>query len=126
MQSHKAIAMLVDDMFFAAKIRGAAQNAGTDVLAIKTLAEIESALGHNPPALLLLDLNSQKFDPLETIRLLKSHPALSAVPVIGFLSHVQLDLKRQAEAAGCDVVIPRSKCSQMLPQIVAGDLSSLR
>ncbi|HXG65442.1 MAG TPA: hypothetical protein VNO70_10055, partial [Blastocatellia bacterium] len=59
------------------------------------------------------------------IEFCKAQPALRDVPIIGFLSHVQVDLKRQAEMAGCDYVIPRSLFSQALPQIVSGDLSSL-
>ena len=125
MQTNRAIAMLVDDMFFAAKIRGAAGSAGCEVRAVKALEQIEEEFASNPPALFLLDLNSQKFDPLSTIQFLKSHAVLNTIPIVGFLSHVQIDLKRQAEAAGCDFVIPRSKCSQLLPQLVAGDLSGL-
>jgi hypothetical protein len=38
--------------------------------------------------------------------------------IIGFLSHVQGDLKLKAHEAGCDMVLPRSAFSQNLPQLL--------
>src|SRR5260370_443109 len=42
-------------------------------------------------------------------------PTISSV---GFVSHVQGDLKMKAQEAGCDVVMPRSAFSQNLPSIL--------
>lgn len=116
------IAMIVDDMFFASKIRGAALNAGCEVVSIKSREQLEE----NTPSLVLLDLNSQKFDAISIVEFIKSKAALSRVTVLAFLSHVEVDLKRRAEEAGCDYVLPRSLFTQLLPQIVSGDLSSLK
>jgi hypothetical protein len=38
--------------------------------------------------------------------------------VIGFLSHLQGDLKAKAVEAGCDMVMPRSAFSQNLPTLL--------
>jgi hypothetical protein len=65
-------------------------------------------------------------DPIEVLKIIKGEASMKDVPVVGFLSHVQLDLKQAAEAAGCDYVIPRSAFSMKLPEIVAGNLDSLR
>ena len=118
------IAILVDDMFFAAKIRGAAQNAARDIVSVKSLEQLEKMLD-DPPAMVILDLNSERVDGIAAIEVLKSKPATKGIPVLGFLSHVQVDLKQAAESAGCDYVIPRSLFSMKLPDIVSGDLSSL-
>jgi hypothetical protein len=40
------------------------------------------------------------------------------VRVVGFLSHVQRDLAAQAQAAGCDEVMPRSSFTQNLAAIL--------
>jgi len=37
---------------------------------------------------------------------------------LGFLSHIQGELKMKAQEAGCDMVVPRSAFSQNLPQIL--------
>ncbi|HEY7545846.1 MAG TPA: hypothetical protein VID27_13220 [Blastocatellia bacterium] len=116
------VAMMVDDMFFASKIRGAAASTGCEVVSIKSVEQLET----DPPSMVLLDLHSQKFDAVSIIEFIKSKPELKEIPVVAFLSHVQVDVKRRAEEAGCDYVIPRSLFTERLPQIVSGDLSSLK
>jgi CheY-like chemotaxis protein len=116
----RIVVALVDDMFFGSKIRGAAEQAGTQVKFVKSAADLE-ALDFGLPAMIVLDLNSQKLDPIGAIEQLKSHPQLRTVPIIGFLSHIQVDLKQRAEAAGCDRVMPRSAFSLNLPDLMAGN-----
>jgi hypothetical protein len=41
------------------------------------------------------------------------------VPVLGYYSHVDVDTKAVAEAAGVDKVVPRSRMSRELPDLVA-------
>lgn len=120
----RRIGLIVDDMFFLSKIAGAAERAGSRVERIKSLADID-LLATDPPALVIIDLNSDRLDPVQAIEALKSHPDLNSVPVVGFVSHVQVDLIRRAEAAGCDHVAPRSRFTQLLSEIVSGNLSSL-
>ena len=124
MSDRGRIAILVDDMFFAAKIRAAAQNAARDVQSVRSLEQLEKMLD-DPPSMVIVDLNSERLDGVGAIEILKSKPMMKGIPIIGFLSHVQVDLKQAAEAAGCDYVIPRSMFSMKLPDIAGGDLSSL-
>jgi CheY-like chemotaxis protein len=119
------IAVIVDDMFFAAKINAAASAAGRQVEAVKSREQLEQTLVENPPALIILDLNSNRLDPLETIRFLKAHPQSRAIPVVAFVSHVETALIRRAQSAGCDLVLPRSAFTQMLADVVAGNLDRL-
>jgi len=121
----RRIGLLVDDMFFVSKIAGAAERAGSKIERIKSLADLDR-LATDPPALVIIDLNSDRLDPVQTIEALKSRPELSSIPVVGFVSHVQVDLIRRAEAAGCDHVAPRSRFTQLLSEIVSGNLESLR
>jgi hypothetical protein len=41
------------------------------------------------------------------------------VPVLGYYSHVDTDTKALADAAGVDKVVPRSRMSRELPDLVA-------
>ena len=41
------------------------------------------------------------------------------VPVLGYYSHVEVETKRAAEAAGVDRVVPRSRMARELPELVA-------
>jgi hypothetical protein len=45
------------------------------------------------------------------------------VPVLGYYSHVDVDTKAVAEAAGVDKVVPRSRMSRELPELVAALLA---
>ncbi|HET7121255.1 MAG TPA: hypothetical protein VFI17_08390 [Solirubrobacterales bacterium] len=39
------------------------------------------------------------------------------VPVLGYYSHVDVDMKEAASAAGVDMVVPRSRMSRELPAL---------
>lgn len=45
------------------------------------------------------------------------------VPVLGYYSHVDVDTKAVAEAAGVDKVVPRSRMARELPDLVAALLA---
>lgn len=119
------VAILVDDLFFTAKINSAAEECGRKIERVKSREQLE-ALRAAPPSLVIIDLNSDRLDPIETIRYLRTHAGLNGVPIVSFVSHVQTDLIRNAQTAGCDYVLPRSAFTQMLVEIVAGNLSKLR
>lgn len=40
------------------------------------------------------------------------------VPVLGYYSHVEVETKRAAEAAGVDLAVPRSRMARELPELV--------
>lgn len=121
----ESVAMLVDDMFFSVKINAAVAACGRVVKRIKSQEQLE-ALTAEPPSLIIIDLNSDRLDPLEAIRFLKTSVELRAIPIVGFVSHVQTELIRNAQSAGCDHVLPRSAFTQLLVEIVAGNLAGLR
>ena len=118
------IGMLVDDMFFASKINAAAVQAARQIERIKTREQLEQ-LAAAPPSLVIVDLNSDRIDPIESSEFFKSTPDLRDIPVVAFVSHVQTELIRRAQAAGCDHVLPRSAFNQMLGEIVSGNLDRL-
>jgi PleD family two-component response regulator len=116
------ILVAVDDMFFAAKILGAAQSVGRQVERVKTKEQLAESASNGALALLIIDLNSAQLNPLEVIASFKSNPALAAIPIVGFLSHIQIELKRRAQELGCDYVMARSAFSQTLPEILSGKM----
>ena|SRR5438132_10110282 len=114
------IIAVVDDLFFASKIRGTAEQLGVSVsFARTTEALIETAV-RDRPSLIICDLHSQKIDPLVLARTLKADARLQHIRLLGFFSHVQVDLQREAEQAGFDRVIPRSAFTKHLREILTG------
>ena len=125
MRQSERVSIVVDDMFFAAKINAAANQAGRQVERVRSREQLEQEVIENPPSLLIVDLNSERLNPLETIEHFKANPRLSAVPIVGFVSHVQTELIHSAQAAGCDYVLPRSRFTQLLPEIISGNFEHL-
>jgi hypothetical protein len=41
------------------------------------------------------------------------------IPVLGYYSHVDVETKQRAEAAGIDLAIPRSRMARELPELAA-------
>ena len=125
MQQNDKVIVVVDDMFFAAKINSAANIARRQIERVKSREHLEQEVSGYFPSLVIIDLNSNRLDPLQTIEFFKSRPELSSIPIVGFVSHVQTELIRLAQSAGCDYVLPRSAFSQLLPEIMAGNFASL-
>src|SRR5262245_29854867 len=123
-ESGQGIIVAVEDMFFAAKISGAANLVGAQITRVKSAKEMIAHIEHGPPRLIIIDLNFSNFDPIPTIKYLKSRADLKAVPIIGFVSHVQVDLINAAEQAGCDHVMPRSAFSRRLPVLLSEPFKS--
>ena len=73
--------------------------------------------GDDKPSLIIFDLNNVGAKPLTLIPKLKIK-LKKATNIIGFVSHVQGELKMKAQEAGCDMVLPRSAFSQNLPQLL--------
>ncbi len=110
----------VDDLFFAAKIQETARKLNVKVEFVKTdkdLADRMEQNGEEKPSLIIFDLNSASAKPLTLIPKLKTK-LKKGTSIIGFLSHVQGDLKQKAHEVGCDMVLPRSAFSQNLPQLL--------
>jgi chemosensory pili system protein ChpA (sensor histidine kinase/response regulator) len=117
----KNIIAVVDDLFFASKIRGTAEQVGIPVSFARKLDDlIESAL-QNQPAVIIVDLHSQKIDPIELARQLKADERLRDIPLVGFFSHVQTELQQRAQDAGFDQVMPRSLFTRNLALILQGN-----
>jgi hypothetical protein len=115
------IFFFIEDLFFLAKIQEAARKLGVKVEFVKgdkdVLDRITSSSEADRPALLVFDLNNAAAKPLTLIPKIRTKLKKS-VSIIGFLSHLQGDLKMKATEAGCDTVMPRSAFSQSLPNLL--------
>lgn len=115
------IYFFIEDLFFLAKIQETAKKLGIKVGFLKnekdTLAKILEAPQEERPSLIVFDLNNANAKPLTLIPKLRAKLKKST-SIIGFLSHLQGDLKVKAVDAGCDMVMPRSAFSQNLPNLM--------
>src|SRR5260370_13941137 len=112
------VVALMDDLFFQMKLAETAKQLGVEVK-VATNGEAFMELMASEPRLVIVDLNARS-QPLQAIEKLRL--ARKDVRVVGFLSHVQKELAAQAQAAGCDEVLPRSSFTHNL----AASLSAAR
>ena len=111
----------VEDLLFKSKISETSSQLGIEAAFPRSPKKLLDALRESPPDLLVLDLNSARFEPLRLLGEVKSDEAMRGIPTVGFLSHVQKDLAVAAREAGCDRIVARSAFTRDLPKILAGD-----
>jgi hypothetical protein len=111
----------IDDLFFQAKIQETAKKLGVKVEFVKGEKETVSRIIDSPaaekPTLVVFDLNNLNAKPMTLIPKFKTK-FKKATSIVGFLNHLQGDLKMKAIEAGCDTVMPRSAFSQSLPNLL--------
>ncbi len=78
--------------------------AGHDV----TLSPTVTAAPLDDADLVVADLDAEKPEALAGL----------GIPVLGYYSHVNVETKEAAEAAGIDLAVPRSRMARELPQLV--------
>lgn len=113
----------VDDFLFRSKIRAVAKHVNAEVVFAQSVDEILAQARTLKPSLVIIDLNSSKGDPVETLTSLKQDPELAKIRAIGFASHVHADLIAAARRAGADQVMPRSAFAGNLADILAAGSS---
>ena len=119
---NRRIIAAVDDLFFASKIRGTAEQLGIRSDFPKSAEAIIAEATRDAPALLLVDLHAKFCDPFALAERFKQDQQLRGVTIVGFFSHVQTEMMQRARRAGLDQVLPRSVFSKRLAEILRGDL----
>ncbi|HYU59705.1 MAG TPA: hypothetical protein VEK39_02995 [Solirubrobacterales bacterium] len=99
------VVALAPDLMFGSRIETVLGAAGHDVTLAASAAE--APLGDAD--LLIADL--ERVEPEAVVGL--------GIPVLGFYRHTDPETREQAEAAGVDRVVPRSRMAREMPELVA-------
>jgi len=116
----RRVVAIVDDMFFASKVRATAEALGVEIAFQRTKESALEKIIQIRPHLIVVDLQNQRFDAVEFGSELKGNPDTQSVPILGFFSHVEVELQRRAMGAGFDRVLPRSVFARDLAAILRG------
>ena len=104
------VVAVFDDLLLGSNVLGALRAAGHDAsMAGPSVESVDADV-------LVVDLGSAGFDGVEVVERLGD--ALGDTRVLGVYSHVHHDLKLRAEAAGFDLVVPRSRMAREGPALV--------
>lgn len=109
---------LVADLFFASKVRGAANAAGVAAQTVGTADGLLTKVQEHPPRLVLIDLDHRSTDGAALIRRLKADPSSAGTVIIAFGAHVQREAILAARDAGADRVLARSAFVRELPLLI--------
>jgi PleD family two-component response regulator len=114
------ILAVLDDLMFTSKIKTTAAQLGVAVAFARSADAALAEMRKSPPALVILDLNNPRTEPLSIVARMKQDPALAPVPTVGYASHVQTDVIQAARQAGVGDVMARSAFTQHLAEILGG------
>ena len=109
------VVAVFDDLLLGSSVLGALRAAGHDA----ELAADAAAVAPAGAAVLVVDLGSAGFDGVELVRRLRDRGELGDARILGVYSHVHHDVRLRAEAAGFDLVVPRSRMAREGAELVA-------
>jgi PleD family two-component response regulator len=112
------ILAVLDDLMFTSKIKTTAAQLGVPVVFARSADAALAEMRKATPALVILDLNNPRTQPLSIVGAMKQDEALASIPTVGYASHVQTDVIDAARAAGVQDVMARSAFTQHLASIL--------
>jgi CheY-like chemotaxis protein len=116
---------IISDLFFSSRVGSTLRALGYSATwvdsaeAYSDASAFAAALAADPPALVILDLNS----PLpwaDWLAAAKADPTSAAIPWLAFGSHKETERLAAAKRAGAERVVARSKFSAELPELIKG------
>lgn len=112
------ILVAVDDLMFSSRISTAAKAVEAPIRFTRSPEAVVEAAKVGGVTLVILDLNSARVRPLDVVAALKADEALTGIPTVGFVSHVDAPTIEAARAAGVGKVLARSAFVQQLPDLL--------
>jgi hypothetical protein len=99
------VVAIASDLLLGSKVEAMLQAAGHDVVLSPALSEAPL----DDAELIVADLDTE--NPKALVGL--------GIPVLGYYSHVNIETKQASQAAGIDLVVPRSRLARELPDLAA-------
>jgi hypothetical protein len=114
LEAAKTILALGNNLMYTASIRDVAAPLGGILITAESIEELKDKLGKAHPTLLIIDLSAATPGWKDLVAEAKRR----GVSVIAFGPHVQEELRKEAEEAGCDKVFVNSKFKLELPNLL--------
>ncbi|MFL5849899.1 MAG: hypothetical protein ACJ76R_13275, partial [Solirubrobacteraceae bacterium] len=101
---------LCPDLMFGSRVEEALRAAGHEVT--RYAGEDMARAAVDRSELLVLDLTADEFDAAMLVESMHMGRELEGTVTVGFYPHVEQEVRRRAEEAGVDVVVPRSRMAR--------------
>ena len=115
------VAVLCPDLLFGSKLEGGLTAAGHTVDRLDDEAGVRASLAAS--RVLVVDLTDDAVERAAMVEAMGAAGELEGVRTLGFYAHVEVDVRRRAEAAGFDLVVPRSRMAREMAALVERLLS---
>jgi CheY-like chemotaxis protein len=103
-------AVLCRDLLFGTRVEGALAAAGHEARRFGDAAAVAAA--GEVFDVLIVDLTDSDLDGVAALAGLRARRELDGVAALGFYAHVDQEMRRRAEEAGFDLVVPRSRMAR--------------
>jgi CheY-like chemotaxis protein len=118
MNPTRTILVIEDNALNLKLVRDVLEHAGFAVLSAPTGEEGVDLATHQPPDLVLMDLQLPGINGTEALRRLRSHPSSSDIPVVAVTAFAMREDREQARAAGFDGFVEKPISTRALPRQV--------
>jgi hypothetical protein len=109
--------LLSRDLIFTSKVTGTAQALGHRVIVGGNVALVSAMLAKWSPVVVFVDLASGDLVSIANLKAFREI-APAGTPFVAFGSHVDTQGLADAASAGCDPVMPRSRFTNVLPDLI--------
>ena len=108
------VAVLCPDLLFGSKLEGGLRAAGHEVTRYRDEPNARAA----DAEVLVVDLGAEDLDGATLVESMHADGELDGIATLGFYPHVEQDTRARAEAAGFDLVVPRSRMAREMGALV--------
>jgi CheY-like chemotaxis protein len=115
--------LLSDDLIFTSRVTGTAKALGLEVQAARSAPVLIELARRHTPRCVIVDLHNPGLD-LPTLLHELAGACAPHPRVVAYGSHVEAATLHAARAAGCDLVLPRSRFVEELPVALPGWLAA--
>lgn len=115
---NSSVTLIEDNLMFAMMIEPTLKRLGYQPRTLAGGPSTVDDLAAAPPALVLVNLASGRFDGPALVRGIRARPELAELPVVGYAGHVERHFFQAGREAGATLVVPNSAMRKALPQVL--------
>ncbi len=113
------VLVVVDDLFFLAKIQTTLKHLGLTAQVLTQPAAIQAYVkAAVAPVLVVVDLTLRTDDAVAVISAIRATDSGAPIAILAFGAHVAVETQQQALKAGADRVVAKSAFSNHLPDLI--------
>jgi DNA-binding NarL/FixJ family response regulator len=113
--------ILSADLMFGSRLLSSLTEAGNEVELLGNEAALRERLSGHPDAeslVLIADLTDDRFEGVAMLESVRAEGLPGKLRTLAFYSHVEADVRVRAQAAGFDLVVPRSRMAREAAAVV--------